>query len=259
MNLLVLLLSVVLLTVEMAAAADGPGLTQGSNLPGPFRPFNVANSTYEGKFFCLICEHGLNPGVLIFVQNVKSVAQEAPLAKLLRKLDTYALNNPKTRLRVFAVFLYADLPDMVPVNDARAADAANDARVAHADELRTLQKTTDLRQVVLALDGATNLQKAGYEIDPTAEVVVVLYDKLKVQKVFSYATGKLTAADVDAILAEEARQLLLLIGEEKLGKASVADRAAVQAMSDLNRLEKLTRRAPRAANWTDLLNPPQPR
>lgn len=249
MNLRVLFLPVILLAMG-TAAADGAGLTPGSDLPGPFRPFNVANGKYENQFFCTVCEHGLNPGVLIFVQNVASVGQDAPLAKLLRNLDKYALNNPKTRLRSFAVFLYTDLSDVVTENDARES---------HVAELRTLQKTADLRQLVLALDGTANLQKSGYDIDPKSEVVVVLYDQLKVQKVFTYQAGKLTAADVDTILLEEARYLLLQIGEERLGKPGAAARAALQAITDLNRLEQLNRKATRAASWDDLLNLPQPR
>jgi hypothetical protein len=78
----------------------------------------------------------------------------------------------------------------------------DDARVARAGDLRSLQKDADLRQVVLALDGTSNLQKCGYEIDPRAGVSVVLYDRMKVQKLYSFPPGKLTAEDVKSVLAE---------------------------------------------------------
>jgi hypothetical protein len=59
--------------------------------------------------------------------------------------------------------------------------------------------------------------------------------------------------------AEEARHMLLLIGEEYLGVAGAAVRAAVEAMADVDRLEQLSRKAPRAASWEELLNLPRPR
>jgi hypothetical protein len=193
MPIRVVLLCIALLAVHAAVADEKTGLKEGSDLPGPFRPFNVANGRYPGKFHCLVCEHGLNPGVLIFAQDFKVAGKDDALSRLLKDLDDYMTNNRKTRLRVFSIFLYPDLPDVV---------TEDDARVARAGDLRSLQKDADLRQVVLALDGTSNLQKCGYEIDPRAGVSVVLYDRMKVQKLYSFPPGKLTAEDVKSVLAE---------------------------------------------------------
>jgi hypothetical protein len=168
-------------------------LKEGADLPGSFRPYIVANGKYEKKFHSLITENGLNPGVLIFAQNLKLDKQDSPLPMLLRELDKYIVDKPKTRLKGFAIFLDNDLADVVKDDDVRES---------HIDALQKLKsdEKQPLHEVVLALDSAPALQKAGYEIDPQWQVVVVLYDKLKVTKIYrSSEEGKL---DVKGIMDE---------------------------------------------------------
>jgi hypothetical protein len=197
----VLTLAAALLAVSAVAADDKPapdkpkpGLKDGADLPGLFHPYNV-NGKYEKKFHCLINEHGLNPTVMVFAQNYTAGAANDPLPQLLRKLDAYIVERPKTRLNAFAVFLYNDMADVV---------TADDVREAHADALgRIKSQEPALRQVVLALEGSTGLQKAGYTLSPEDQVVVVLYDRLKVKHLYAFTAAKpLTAADVDGIMKE---------------------------------------------------------
>jgi hypothetical protein len=188
-----------LLAVSAAPADDKPtsdkpkaGLKEGADLPGPFHPYNVANGKYENKFHSLTNEQGLNPGVLIFVQNV-APASDSPLVKLLRELDTYVADKPKTRLKAFAVFLFNDMADVVKDDDIREG---------HIQELLKLKGAEPaLQQVVLALDSAGSLQKNGYEIAPTAQVTVVLYNELKVSKIYTFDKA-MTEADVKKIMDE---------------------------------------------------------
>jgi len=173
-------------------------LKEGADLPGSFRPYNVANGKYEKKFHSVTNEHGLNPGVLIFAQNPKIDDQDQRLPQLLRELDKYIVDRPKTRLRAFAVFLYNDLADVVKDDDVRES---------HLDALGKLKsdEKQPLHEVVLCLDSAPALQKAGYEIDPQLQVVVVLYDKLKVTKIYRYseeAKSEEAKRDVEAIMTE---------------------------------------------------------
>lgn len=189
-----------LLAVTPVPADDKPapekpkaGLKKGADLPGPFHPFNVANGKYENNFHCLTNEHGLNPAVMIFAQNVKTDDEKELLPKLLRELDAYVVDKPKTRLKAFAVFLFSDLTDVVKDDDVR---------VTRAEELGKLKSAEPpLQQVVLCLDSAAALQKAGYDIDPKAQVIVVLYDKLKVTNVYTF-TEKMTDDDVKKIMTE---------------------------------------------------------
>ena len=191
-----------LLAVSAVPADDKPApdkpdkpkatLKEGANLPGPLHPYNVANGKYENKFHSLVNEHGLNPGVLIFVQNVTPTG-DSPLVKLLRDLDGYIVDRPKTRLNAYAVFLYSDLPDVVKDDDVREG---------HIQELQKLKGgESPLHQVVVALDSAAALQKAGYEMEPKDQVRVVLFDELKVSKIYDRPKG-VTDADVKTIMNE---------------------------------------------------------
>lgn len=187
------LLGLLLITLSLRAD-DKRGLKEGSDLPGPFRPYHVVNGKYEGKFHCPVCDHGLNPGVLVFVKNLdfKNEVRWKPLQALLKGLDTYTSENPKARHRATVVFHHETLPDVV---------TDDDARVALAGEIR--QQKGDLAHVVLTLDSLPRLQKGQYDLDPAAEAVVVLYNQMKVHKIFRTVGEK----DVAAILAEVRERL----------------------------------------------------
>ena len=58
--------------------------------------------------------------------------------------------------------------------------------------------------MVLCLDSTAGLKNAGYELDPEQPVVVVLYDKLKVTKI--YPPKKTKDIDVAAIMKEVKEQ-----------------------------------------------------
>jgi hypothetical protein len=171
------------LAVTVAPADDKPatekpkaGLTKGAELPGPFRPFNVANGKFENKFHCPTTEHGLNPGVLIIAQNVDTGSAKV-LRDLLRQLDEYAVEKPKTRLRSFAVFVYNDLADAVKDDDVREG---------YAEKLRAFKSAEPpLQSVVLCLDSAAALQKSGFDVQPNEKIKVVLFDNLKVTNVYN--------------------------------------------------------------------------
>jgi hypothetical protein len=199
----ILCAAAMLLAASAVPAQDKPepakptmGLREGAELPGPFHPFNVANGKYENKFHSLTNEHGLNPGVLIFAQNVEAGSAKE-LRDLLSKLDAYIVERPKTRLRAFAVFLYNDLPDVV---------SDDEVRETRAEELRKLKSAEPpLQQVVLALDSAAALQKSGYDLKPNERIKVVLYDNLKVTKIYTVTDDK--PLDVNAIMTEVKEKL----------------------------------------------------
>lgn len=56
--------------------------------------------------------------------------------------------------------------------------------------------------------------------------------------------------------AEEARRLILLLGERRFGPPGSRTRAALEAMADPERLEALGRRLLDVATWDELLGPP---
>jgi hypothetical protein len=52
---------------------------------------------------------------------------------------------------------------------------------------------------------------------------------------------------------EEARKMVLLVGEARFGPADAATRAAINAMSDLERLHELSARLATADSWADVV------
>lgn len=56
--------------------------------------------------------------------------------------------------------------------------------------------------------------------------------------------------------AEEARRMLLRLGRAKLGPADAATVAALEALTDLDRLEALGERLLKVASWQELLAEP---
>jgi hypothetical protein len=56
--------------------------------------------------------------------------------------------------------------------------------------------------------------------------------------------------------SEEARKLLLLFGRKHLGEPGATVLAAVQAITDLGRLELLAERLTEVKSWQDLLQTP---
>jgi len=58
--------------------------------------------------------------------------------------------------------------------------------------------------------------------------------------------------------AKEARRLLLILGQDKFGVPDAATRAAINAITDIKRLEKLIRECQRAGSWQELLGQSRP-
>jgi predicted transposase YdaD len=59
--------------------------------------------------------------------------------------------------------------------------------------------------------------------------------------------------------AKEARKILLLLGRDQFGEPSAIVRAALDGLTDVDRLEELTMRLKHAASWQELLDVPVPR
>ena len=77
-----LTVAVVFVLVSVSWCAEtlsNSGPQPGQEIPGPFQPFN-ATGKRQGKFHCLVCEHGLDPTVMIFAPAAEP---GAPFLKLL--------------------------------------------------------------------------------------------------------------------------------------------------------------------------------
>jgi hypothetical protein len=168
------------------------GLKAGMELPGEFQPYNL-NGKFRGRFHCLVCERALNPSVLVFVRGTDDLQG---LTAFLQGLNeaVKTKKNEKARLGAYAVFTDEKVPDVV---------ANDDEREIVAKKLDDMAAKLD--RVTVALDSRANLDK--YQLRPDPEVVIVLYDKLKVVDVIGKARGALTKETVPGLVNEIVNKL----------------------------------------------------
>jgi hypothetical protein len=80
---------------------------------------------------------------------------------------------------------------------------------------------------------------------------------------FEEVLGMEESATYQAIVrrgrAEEARRMLVLVGEPKFGPPDAATRAAIENISEIAKLEELGVRLSTVDSWQELLSPPSPR
>jgi hypothetical protein len=184
-----------------------PPLTPGSDLPGSLHPFVVTGpfiaklqqqaqnkEKVDGRFHCPLAEHGLNPMVLLVVKDLRF---PDAFKELLSRLDNAIEKNPSVRLGATVIFLSDDLTDPVTEDDRRAA---------LAEQLRGLAGALKLKNVALALDGPTDVER--YDTEKDAAYQMVLARRYKVAAYEAVARDKLTP--------EKVQQLMGLVAE-KLG------------------------------------------
>jgi hypothetical protein len=169
------------------------GLKAGMELPGEFQPFNI-NGKFKGRFHCLVCERGLNPTAMIFVRGTDDLQGVTALLQGLNEA-VKTKKNERARLAAFAVFTDEALPDVVGNDDERE-------RVAKKlDDM-----AAKLDRVVVSIESKTNLDK--YNLKPDPEVVIVLYDNLKVVDVIGKGRGNLTKETVPALVNDIVSKLV---------------------------------------------------
>jgi hypothetical protein len=197
-----ILAAVALLCGMMAAPGADPekkaGLEAGQDLPGSFHPYNV-NGKHEGQFHCVVCTHGLDPAVLVFVRGADF---DKKVGDFLKTLDDSVAREPKARIGYFVVFL--DLKNVVTDDEKRTALAAQ-------LRARYNQAEAPFKQAVFTLDADSDDGLKGYHLDPDKELTVVLYSKLKIEAVFAFTKDKPPSE-------EEAKAIRIAV-HEKLGSA----------------------------------------
>jgi hypothetical protein len=181
------------LTALLLVAADDPkpsGLKPGTDIPGPFTPYNVTGK-HKGRFHCFLCEHGLDPAVLVFVRGSDGGKE---VEELLQTLDGVSKDNARARLAVYGVFLDDEF-DLVADDDKREVASK-----------KVEDQGTKLERAILALESRKNLAK--YRLDDNAEVIVVLYDRYKIKDVKNFPKGKPDSAAIKALKSEVLEKLI---------------------------------------------------
>ena len=175
------------------------GLKVGEVLPGPFDAVNINGKTAKGRQHCLVCDYGLNPVVMVFARE-PAEGRDGPLTALLAKLDE-AVNRHagKHSLGSCAIFLSPDAHNSA--NNAAEQDPQKIVEEAIAREAlakRLEERAEKLKNVVVAY--FTPEGPKDYQINPKAEVTVLVYAKHKILANFAYPAGKMGPDDVTKIL-----------------------------------------------------------
>jgi hypothetical protein len=180
-----ILLSLGLAGTLSAAEPIRSGLQPGEKITAIFEPLNV-NGAHAGEPYCLICENGLSPVVMIFARE-----RSKPLEQLLSRLEAAVAKHQPQSLGAFVVFL-----------------GETEKWRAVATELA---RSLNLKRVVLSVDAAAGPE--GFNVHPDAAVTVVLYREHEVKANHAFRPGELTAqacekilADLPKILTEEPRR-----------------------------------------------------
>jgi hypothetical protein len=173
-----LALGVILIFCRSGYPADEPksGPQPGDFLPGPWRVLNV-NGPHDSNPHCLVCEYGLQPVVMVVTRDGSKAMG------LLQKLDDAIARHKRIGLKGFAVVLSKEF-----------AKEPNQKEI----ELSLKKVGSELKNVVLAVDGPTGPDK--YNFNKDAEVTVVLYKKLKVEANLAFAKD-LTEKEIGDVLA----------------------------------------------------------
>jgi hypothetical protein len=178
-----------------AQVKSGP--QAGEFLPGSFAPLNL-NGPSKGQYHSLVCEHGLRPTVLVFLRDGGEGPNPAAL-ELLKKLDEIVPKHQAVGLKAFVVFLSADARSSVFVEKTEDVDKVL-LEEERREKLRArLEKLAEpFQHVVVTAYPAEG--PPGYDISPKAEVTVILYERLKVTRNWSFGPGEIAPHAVQQVL-----------------------------------------------------------
>jgi len=177
----------------LAQNPDPPKSTakEGELLPGIFPTFTV-NGPQAKKVACQFTERDLNPTVAIIAMKAPEKPSE-PLAGLLQKLETRVAQHKAAYFGAFAIFLTMEKPLS---EDPTGGDQFG--------ALEGLGSQLKLKEVIVGMETKAVPQLATFGIDKDKdEVTVVVYNKHKIEKRFTFTKDKpMTDKDVDTIVAE---------------------------------------------------------
>jgi hypothetical protein len=183
-----------------AADPVKPGAPDKSKtIPNSFQAWMVTGP-HAGRYHSPVCDHGLNPVVLVFIREVEGA--DKPLFDFLKKLDELAAKHADVKLGVCAIFLNdGGLREALSKSGEDYTQKFAKTTVVKQDlerQLRALAQEKGLEKVAIALD--TTAGPPGYQIDDQSQITVVFYDQQNVLARETFAKDKLTDADVKKTL-----------------------------------------------------------
>jgi len=200
----------------LVVAADPTGTEPGQVLPGPFNTFvvfggpkgtstepvqteerqNYADRTRVGKFHDLITRFELDPTVAVFTREAPP-AEDSPLGKLIKQLDTTVQAKRNSRLHAFVVFL-----------GLKNEFLKDDTRIPQIKAIEQLATKLELKEAPLALDQSESDRTKAFNIGNDDQVVVLFYDNLKVRARMVFTNDKPLDEEGLKAIANEIDKLL---------------------------------------------------
>ena len=160
------------LASTLAAERLQSGLQPGEKITTIFEPVNV-NGEHAGEPYCLICENGLAPVVMLFAREVNE-----PLLQLLTHIDAATAKHRDQELGSFVVFL------------------SDDDRLR--EQLAAEAKKRNIQKLVLSTFDASGPE--GFKVARDADLTIVLYREHAVKANHAFRRGEFTAAASEKIL-----------------------------------------------------------
>lgn len=161
----------------------------------------MVTGKHAGRYHSPVCDHGLNPVVLVFCREVEGA--DKPVFDFLKKLDEVALKHPDVKLGVCAVVLNdGGLREALGKSGDDYTKMFAETTVVKHDlesKLQALAKEKGLERVEIALD--TTAGPPDYKIDDQSQITVLFYDQHGVLARETYGKDKLTDADAKKILS----------------------------------------------------------
>jgi hypothetical protein len=197
-RLLIPLWTLLIFTVATAPAQDD------RPVPGTFRSFIVADPRTDLKdprnrtnmMHDLVTESGLNPTVAVFARSTPAT-DDAPVASLVRQLDSLAQKYRADRFGAFVIFL--------TLGDEYPKDTQRDER---AKEVRDLAEQLKVPNVPFGLAAADSEAVKAWGLQAGDDITVVLFDRLKVVRRWTFSAEKPPSEDdIKAIAATVENQL----------------------------------------------------
>jgi hypothetical protein len=244
LGLLTLILSLTASAQEPKDPPKEPATTgqKGELVPAPFRsyivvdnrfPPKVAGSTNPddrdpkdrtNKMHDLVCEHGLNPVVAVFVRKGAKEVQQGGVTRLASEMNKL-ISIPEFRgakLASFVIFLNVEgPPKSVAVTnpdksqtmvDLDAEYPDDEKRDEYAQDIRTLATETKAPNVVFGLGPVKSKAATAWGIADADEVTVVVFNRIRAVNRWKFGAAGPNDAELKEIIATVEQAVL---GEKK--------------------------------------------
>jgi hypothetical protein len=150
-----------------------------------------------GKMHCLICETGLNPGVIVLTRATPT--EDSAAGKLAKQLETIVKDNRNNSFSGSVIFL--NLEKDFPV-DIRRNDKGEFDRDNLLKQVRDFSAQVKTPRLALAMAPRNSPNYAAWGIADNDETVVILFNRLKVVKKWNMVTDAELPTILSTIKAE---------------------------------------------------------